>query len=57
VLKALLKSSGGDALPYLSGSLAGDQVTVNVGDGIVNLASVPHCREQVYGKVVVLAGK
>jgi hypothetical protein len=38
VLKALFKSSEGDALPYLSGSLAGDQVTVNVGDGIVNLA-------------------
>jgi hypothetical protein len=53
ILKALFKSSLGDALPDLNGFLANDQVSVSVGDGLITLKSTPQCREQSYGEVVV----
>jgi hypothetical protein len=56
VLKALFKSNLGDALTDQHGFLANDQVTVDVGDGVVTLKSAPQCHEHAYGEVVV-AGK
>jgi len=57
VLKALFKSNVGDALTDQHGFLANDQVTVDVGDGIITLKSVPQCRERAYGEVVVATKK
>jgi hypothetical protein len=53
VLKTLFKSNLGDATTDQHGSVANDQVSVDVGDGIVTLKSVPQCRERAYGEVVV----
>jgi hypothetical protein len=53
VLKTLFKSSHGDALTDKTGFLAEDQVTVDVGDGIISVKSEPRCVEREYGEVVV----
>ncbi|MCU1249346.1 MAG: hypothetical protein JWQ49_2375 [Edaphobacter sp.] len=53
ILKTLFKSNHGDALTDQHGSLANDQVTVDVGDGIISLKSAPRCTEKEYGEVVV----
>ena len=53
VLKALFKSSYGDAITDLHGSLAQAQVSIDVGDGIVSLNSAPRCVEKEYGKAII----
>jgi hypothetical protein len=57
VLKALFKSNLGDALTDQHGSVANDQVSIDVGDGIITLKSSPQCRERSYGEVVVTTKK
>lgn len=53
VLKDNVTSSEGDGISVLTGFVAGGQVSVDVGDGIINLKFTPHCQEKLPGSVVV----
>jgi hypothetical protein len=53
IVKTVFKSSLGDATDSQHATLADKQLSIDVGEGIVNFRSLPVCAEREYGEVVL----